>query len=33
MIRPKNQTEYLLLLIIKDCETLTTQTHRKPEET
>ena len=33
MIRPKNQTEDLLLSITKNCETLIEQTHRKPEET
>ena len=33
MIRPKNQTENLLLSITKDCETLIKQTHRKAEET
>ena len=33
MIQPKNQTEDLLLSIIKNCETLIEQTHRKPEET
>ena len=33
MIRPKNQTEDLLLSITKNCETLIRQTHRKPEET
>ena len=33
MIRPNNQTEDLLLSIIKNCETLIEQTHRKPEET
>ena len=33
MIKPKNQTEDLLLSITKNCETLTEQTHRKPEET
>ena len=33
MIRPKNQTEDLLLSITKNCETLIDQTHRKPEET
>ena len=33
MIRPKNQTEDLLLSITKDCETLIEQTHRKAEET
>ena len=33
MIRPKNQTEDLLLTITKNCETLIKQTHRKAEET
>ena len=33
MIRPKNQTEDLLLSITKNCETLIEQTHKKPEET
>ena len=33
MIRPKNQTEDLLLLITKKCETLIEQTHTKPQET
>ena len=33
MIRPKNETEGLLLSITKNCETLIEQTHRKPEET
>ena len=33
MIRPKNQTEDLLLSIALNCETLFKQTHRKPEET
>ena len=32
MIRPKNETEDLLLSITKNCETLIEQTHRKPEE-
>ena len=32
MIRPKTQTEDLLLSITKNCETLIQQTHRKPEE-
>ena len=29
MIRPKNETEDLLLSITKNCETLIEQTHRK----
>ena len=33
MIRPKNETEDLLLSITKNCETLIEQTHRKPQET
>ena len=33
MIRPKNETEELLLSITKNCETLIEQTHRKAEET
>ena len=33
MIRPKNETEDLLLSITKNCETLNEQSHRKPEET
>ena len=33
MIRPKSQLEDLLLSIIKKCETLIKQTHRKVEET
>ena len=33
MIRPKNETEDLILSITKNCETLIDQTHRKPEET
>ena len=33
MIRPKNETEDLLLSITNNCETLIDQTHRKPEET
>ena len=33
MIHPKNETENLLLLITKNCETLNEQTHRKAEET
>ena len=32
MIRPKTQTEDLLLSITKNCETLIDQTHRKAEE-
>ena len=33
MIRPKNETEDILLSTTKSCETLIKQTHRKPEET
>ena len=33
MIRPEIETEYLLLSITKNCETLIEQTHRKSEET
>ena len=33
MIRPKNETEDLLLSITENCETLIRQTHGKPEET
>ena len=33
MIRPKNQTDDLLLSITKNCQTLIKQTHRKAEET
>ena len=33
MIRPKNETEDLLLSITKNCETLIKQTDTKPQET
>ena len=33
MIRPKKETEDLLLSIAKNCEILIKQTHRKPQET
>ena len=33
MIRPKNETEDLILSITKICETLIKQNHRKAEET
>ena len=33
MIRPKNETENLLLYITKKCETLIEQSQRKAEET
>ena len=33
MIRPKNETEELLLSITKNCETLIEQTHTRPQET
>ena len=32
MIRPKAETEDLILSITTNCETLIEQTHRKPEE-
>ena len=32
MIRPKNETEDLLLSITKNCETIIKQTHTKPQE-
>ena len=32
MIRPKNETEHLLLSITKNCETIVEQTHTKPQE-
>ena len=32
-IRPKNDTEDLLLSITKNCETLVKQTHTKPQKT
>ena len=32
-IQPKNETEDLLLSIVKNCETLIEQIHRKAEET
>ena len=32
-IRPKNETEDLLLSITKNCELLIEQTHTKPQET
>ena len=32
-IRSENETEEILLLITKSCETLTDQTHKKAEET
>ena len=32
MIKPKNETEDLLLSITKNCEMINKQTHRKPEE-
>ena len=32
MIRPKNETEDLLLSITKNCETLIEQTHKKAEK-
>ena len=33
MIRPKNETDDLLLSITKNCEKLVEQTHRKAEDT
>ena len=33
MIRPKNETEDLLLSITKNCQTIIKQTHTKPQET
>ena len=33
MIQPENHTEKLLISILKNCETLITQTLRKAEET
>ena len=33
VIRRKNQTDDVLLSILKNCETLIEQTHRKPEDT
>ena len=33
MIKPRNETEDLLLSITKNCETLIQQTHTKPQET
>ena len=33
MIRPKNETEDLLLSITENCKTLIKQPHRKAEET
>ena len=33
MIRPKNETEDLLLSKTKNCEALIQQTHTKPQET
>ena len=33
MIKPRNETEILLLSLTKNCETLIKQTHRKAEET
>ena len=33
MIRPKTETEDLLLSLTKNCKTLVEQTHRKAEET
>ena len=33
MIKPKKETEYLLLSITEKCDTLIKQTHKKTEET
>ena len=33
MVRPKNETKGLLISITKNCETLITQIHTKPQET
>ena len=33
LIRPKNDTEALLLSLTKSCDTLINHTHRKAEET
>ena len=33
MVRPKNETETLLLPITKNCETLIKRTHTKPRDT
>ena len=33
MIRPKNETENLLLSVTKNCETLIQETHTKAQET
>ena len=33
MIKPKNETEDLLLSITKNCKTIIEQTHTKPQET
>ena len=33
MLRPKNETEDLLLSITQNCETIIKQTHTKPQET
>ena len=33
MIRPKTETEDLLLSLTENCQTLSEQTHKKPEET
>ena len=33
MVRPKNETQDLLLSITKNCETLIRQIHTRPEET
>ena len=33
MIRPKDETENIILSVTKNCETLVKQTHTRPEET
>ena len=33
MIQPRNETEDLIFSIIKKCQTLIKQNHRRPEET
>ena len=32
MIRPKNEIEYLLLSVTKNCETIIKQTQTRPQE-
>ena len=33
MFKPRNESENLLLLITKNCETFIDQRHKKPQET